>query len=104
MQTSDDITLRIFTHPSAPDAEQVVRQATRSAIEYGLASTVIDGSADPMQVIEAGIIAVPAVVIDRGGVESSRRECVRPGRSLERWIDRRLARLGVDAQRPLSIA
>ncbi len=90
MPSTEATTVRIFTHASVPGTSDVAVQVGVAALAQGLEVIVIDAEADPMLVIEAGVMALPAVVIESGGVEVARRECLRSGRGLRRWMDRKL--------------
>ena len=99
-----DIIVRIFTHADVPNAARAVTQIADAATERGLSVVVIDGGADSRQLIDAGVVAVPAVLIERAGVETARRECVRAGRGLGRWLNRRLGTVAAATDVHLSVA
>ena len=96
MQTTETTTLRIFTHSDVPNAHETVAQVAAAASQRGLGALLIDAGADPRRAIDAGIVMMPAVVIESDGVETARRVCMKRGRALRRWLDRQLGELGPD--------
>lgn len=90
MHRSDTTVVRIFTHGDIPKATDVVAQVGAAAASRGLEVIVINTENDPRLAIDIGVVALPAVIVERNGFEVARRECLRDGRGLRRWLDRRL--------------
>ena len=95
MHTTGTTTVRIFTPGGIPKAPHIVAQVAEAAICQGIEAVVIDTEIHPGVAIEVGVMALPAVIVERGGVEVARRECLRGGRGLRRWLDCRLVPVDV---------